>query len=147
MFALGGGIALGFLTARAADPGALPAALARVVAALYPDAEIIKVDRDRDDGVVEYDIELRQRAGGQRVQIAADEGTGITEVDEELSPDALPDALKQAMQRVFPKSAVQKAVRTATTKYQFEVDLLVDGRRHQVTLSNKGKILEVDRKD
>jgi hypothetical protein len=142
------GVAVGFVTARAADGlAALPEPLARVIAALYPGAELVSVGRERGDGVPEYEIMLRQRGSGHVIEIEAEEGAGVTELDEEIAPHALPEAVRRTLQSSFPSASLQKAVKTAETSYHYEVDLLVEGRRHEVTLSRRGKILEVDRKD
>ena len=148
MLAVGGGIALGFFGARAADGApVMPESLARVIAALYPDAAVVEVERERDDGQVEFEIKLRQPTGGHLVEIEATEDVGITEIDEELAVDALPETVRQSLKSVFPQADVRKAVKQVGIKYSYEVELLVAGKRHQVTLSTKGKILEVDRKD
>lgn len=148
MAAVAAGMVLGFLTARAAEGArALPEPIARMIAALYPDAEMVAVTQERDDGTLEFDIKLRQRASGRPVEIEAEEGAGIVEIDEEIAPDELPEPIQRRLQSAFPKASVQRVIKTADTKHLYEVSLLLEGRRHQVTLSTRGKVLEVDRKD
>ncbi|HYG33786.1 MAG TPA: hypothetical protein VEC99_03320 [Clostridia bacterium] len=122
----------------------LPETIARLVRKAYPEAEILRVRHDDHDGEVEYDIKLKLKADGRAVDVEAWTDAGITRTEEQLRPDSIPSKVQKALRKAFPKARIRDGRQRSEIRTTYEIEILVDGKRREVTLSPRGKILEVD---
>jgi uncharacterized membrane protein YkoI len=70
----------------------------------------------------------------------------LVELKEERVTDTPPEAVRKALARAFPKARVNEVRMETRTIVTYEVDVREGDRRREVTLSPRGKILEVGRR-
>ena len=134
----------------------LPAAVAKAVKESRPNAEIDKVEVEKEAGVTLYDIEFK--AGQGEIGVAAD-GTvmdvaTIIEMRDVPKPaaDAINKAAAGAKIAQLEKSEIRaeikkegekgKVVKLAAPKYVYEAELLKGKQKGEVQVSPEGKIVE-----
>jgi uncharacterized membrane protein YkoI len=134
----------------------LPAAVAKAVKEFRPNAEIDKVEVEKEAGVTLYDIEFK--AGQGEIEVAAD-GTvmdvaTIIEMKDLPKPaaDAINKAAAGAKIAQLEKSEVRaeikkegekgKVVKLAAPKYVYEAELVKGKQKGEIQVSPEGKIVE-----
>lgn len=138
----------GLLLLHAAEKmDALPEDLARLVKKAFPDASIVDVDREGRDGDSRYDVELKNPPDGRSVRLEVWPHAGITEIEEDLKQDELPAPVLKALRKDFPKAAIREAEKRSEIRVTYRVDVTIDGRKREVTVSPRGRILEVEKRD
>lgn len=125
------------------DP--FPDDLAAILRQTFPDAEIVRARReDRDDS--EYDVKLRNKKTGLELDVEISAHAGVKEVDEDLGRDGLPPHILASVEKAFPQAAIREARKKTEIRVSYEVEVATEGRRRVVTLSPKGRVLEVERR-
>ena len=140
----GGGL---FLLHAAEKADALPEDLARLVKKAFPDASIVEVDREGRDGDIHYDVELKNPPDGRGVRLEVWPHAGITEVEEDLKQDELPASVLKALKKEFPRATMREAEKRSEIRVTYRVEITSEGRKREVTLSPRGRILEVEKED
>ena len=126
---------------------ALPDDLARLVKKAFPDASIVEVDREGRDGDIHYDVELKNPPDGRNVRLEVWPHAGITEMEEDLKQEELPAPVLKALKKEFPKAALREAEKRSEIRVTYRLDVTIDGRKREVTVSPRGRILEVEKRD
>lgn len=126
---------------------ALPEDLARLVKKAFPEASIVEVDREGRDGDTHYDVDLKNAPDGRSVRLEVWPQAGITEIEEDIKEDELPAPVLKALKKEFPKAAIREAEKRSEIRLTYRVDITTDGRKRQVTVSPRGRILEVEKRD
>lgn len=97
----------------------------------FPGAEVISVEKEKENGAIVYDYELRQGGRKYETDIKAD-GT-IMEVEKQLTGADIPDSVSRAVRAKYPN---------ATVKEVMEVNKVSGDREtpdhYEVTLSGAG---------
>jgi len=138
----------GLLLLHAAEKmDAFPEDLARLVRKAFPEASIVEVDREGRDGDFHYDVDLKNAPDGRKVRLEVWPNAGITEIEEDLKQDELPAPVLKALKKEFPKAAIRNAEKRSEIRVTYRVDVTIEGRKREVTLSPRGRILEVEKRD
>jgi uncharacterized membrane protein YkoI len=134
----------------------LPAAVAKVVKENRPNAEIDKVEVEKEAGITLYDIEFK--AGQGEIEVAQD-GT-VMDIATIISMKDLPRGAAEAIQRAgegaqikeLEKSEVRaeikqvgekgKVVKLSSPKYVYEAELVKDNKRGEIEVTAEGKVVE-----
>lgn len=139
--------------ARARDRGDLPPEIAVWVERLFPDAEIVDVEvemgKDGGDDAREYEVRLKRVATDHAIELEASPFVGVTEYEEDQRVEDLPPRVRQTLQKTFPDARIE-AVRKHSevrVEYKIGIELESGGRRREVRLSPKGRILEIEKRD
>lgn len=141
-------VASGLLLVHAAEKmDALPEDLARLVKKAFPESSIVDVDREGRDGDTHYDVELKNPPNGRSVRLEVWPHAGITEIEEDLKQDELPAPVLKAVKKEFPKAAIREGEKRSEIRVTYRVNLTIDGRKREVTMSPRGRILEVEKRD
>jgi len=125
----------------------LPEELARLVKKAFPEASIVEVDREGRDGDTHYDVDLKNGADGRSVRLEVWPHAGITEIEEDVKEDELPAPVLKALKKEFPRAVFREAEKRSEIRVTYQVDVTIDGRKREVTLSPRGRILEVEKRD
>jgi uncharacterized membrane protein YkoI len=125
----------------------LPEELTRLVKKAFPEAAIVEVDREGRDGDTHYDVDLKNAPDGRRVRLEVWPNAGITEIEEDLKQEELPATVLKALKKEFPKASIRKTEKRSEIRVTYRVDVTVNGRKREVTVSPRGRILEVEKRD
>ena len=125
----------------------VPESIMALVRKVFPDADITRVNRDEDDGETEYDIRLKNRADGRDLFVEVRTDAGVTEIEEETRVDELPPKVRKALEKAFPRARLSGAQKRSDIRVSYHVDIHGKGGRREVTLSPRGRILEVEERD
>lgn len=137
----------GWWLLRAAEKmDAFPEDLARLVRKAFPEASIVAVDRQGRETDTHYDVRLKNPPDGRIVQLEV-WPHGITEIQEDIKKEELPASVLRALKKEFPKAALREAEKRSEIRVTYRVELTVEGRRREVTISPRGRILEVEKRD
>jgi hypothetical protein len=126
---------------------ALPDTIKELATKTFPDAKIIEIDQDEHDGEVEYSIDLRSRADDRALQLRIGSDAGVTRIQEQLRPSQIPAKVMKSLQKSFPKARIRDGRKNSEIRVAYKVDVELEGRRHIITFSPRGKVLEVDQRD
>jgi|GEM_PF-2217231 len=138
----------GWLLLHAAEKmDALPDDLTRIVRKAFPEASIVEVDREGRDGDTHYDVKLKNAPDGRSIRLEVWPHAGITDIEEDLKQDELPSPVLKALKKEFPKAAIREAEKRSELRVTYRVKVTVDGRKREVTVSPRGRILEFEKRD
>lgn len=116
------------------SPDKLPKAVADAIKARFPAGEITSAEKEKEDGKVVYDIELKENGVKYEMDILED-GT-VLEIEKEIKE--FPALVTRAVAAKYPKSKVVEVM---------EVNLVKDKKEtpdhYEVTIETEGKKLEV----
>ena len=144
------GMAACTLVARAEDEtiplDKVPPAVMAAVKAKFPGAEIKGAEKEVEDGKTTFEIELKDAGRDVDVALSAD-GT-ILEIEKELPIADLPRPVAAAVKAKYPKATLKTAEEiTKGEAKSYEVVVEEAGRKKEVALDSKGKILENEEDD
>jgi len=137
---------IGVIAAERSAPN-LPDWARAVISKQFGAAEILHVDREGDRDENRYEVKLREKPGGRRMSVDLTQDAGVTDLDEELKQEELPEKVRKALERAFPNARVSEAERNTDIRVSYSILLTGDGKKREVRISPRGKILEVERRD
>ncbi|MFH1732184.1 MAG: PepSY-like domain-containing protein, partial [Planctomycetota bacterium] len=123
-----------------AEEIALPAPAANAVKAAFPGATVSEIERENENGVLLYEVELKQNGAEIDVKVMAD-GT-IVEVESKIAAKDLPAAVAKAVEKAAPGATIKeverkeiraalkagKVVKLAKPEVVYEVEVVKDGK-------------------
>jgi hypothetical protein len=126
----------------------LPQAVLDAVRAKFPGAELKGAGKETEDGKTLYEVALKDK--GQDVDATlTPEGT-ITEIEREITPQALPKPVAAALEAKYPKASIKKAemivaIDDGKETKSYEAILTTEDKKSvEVKLSPEGKILKTE---
>jgi hypothetical protein len=125
----------------------LPESIASLVRKVFPDADVTRVNRDEDDGEMEYDIRLKNRGDGRSLFVEVRSDAGITEIEEEMKADELPPKVRKALEKSFSRARISTVQKRSDIRVTYSIDIHGKGGRREVSISPRGRILEVEERD
>lgn len=106
-------LAVGMATGSVSADDVLPDAARAAVKARFPNAKITEVEREREGGIVCYEVECRLGRREIELTVAADGSIGA--VEEEISPKALPAPVVAGVHRLAGRKVrLHEAERVST---------------------------------
>jgi putative PepSY-like beta-lactamase-inhibitor len=135
------------LSARADDkaqkiePDKLPQKIKDAVKARLPGAEITSAEKEKENGEIVYDLELKHE--GRKYEMDIKEDGTIIEIEKEIKNP--PEAITKAVKRKYPKATIKEVmeVNKVTGKEEkpekYEVTIEIDGKMKEVIVSLDGK--------
>jgi uncharacterized membrane protein YkoI len=137
----------------------LPEATAKAVKDAFPEAKVLKVGTETEDGVALYEVELRQGKAEFEVAVSAD-GV-IAEVAVEIKPAELPEAVTKTVGQEAPGAKIKEAekvevraevrkddkgvpglVKLEKPRTVYEVEVVKDKREGEITVDPDGKVVK-----
>jgi uncharacterized membrane protein YkoI len=137
----------------------LPPAAADAVKAAFPQARIVEVEQEKEDGVTVYEVELRQ--DGKEVEITVSPDGVIVEVETQIPEAELPKAVAQTIAKVAGGAKVEeiereetravvrdgKVVKLDEPRITYEAEFRKDGRETEVEIAADGSVLKTEAED
>ena len=131
------------VTPQAQDRQEAPEWVREILAKQFGHAELLDLDREDDH----FEAELRRNDDSRRLEVDLNEDSGVTDIDEDLEPEHLPDRIVQSLKRAFPKAHIKKGIKNTDIHISYKVFITSDGRKREVRISPRGKILEIEKGD
>jgi uncharacterized membrane protein YkoI len=129
------------------SPGDVPHQVMHPVKTRFPGAEITSVEREKENGTVIYDFELRQQGRKYETDVK-DDGT-IVEIEKQVDLANVPSEVTHAVNAKYPGSTISEVMEvdkvsgTTETPDHYEVVLKTsDGKEKEVNVSKSGQISE-----
>ena len=138
----------------------LPTKAVAAIKAAFPTARIRDVEREREDGVLIYEVELR--VGYKEIEVEVDAEGGIGSVEEELRIADAPKAVLAACKKLYPTAEIDEVERCeirgvflhtgfaalAEPRIVYEVELeTADDKEVELVLEAAGKALRKETDD
>ena len=113
----------------------------------FPKAEIESVEKEKEDGKIVFDIELKHEGRKYEMDILED-GT-IVEIEKEVAAKDVPEAVTKAVKEKYPGCTIKEVMEVNKVKDKketpdhYEVTLeTADKKKKEVEVSLDGKILK-----
>src|SRR5256885_2915350 len=138
------------LSARADDkaqkiePDKLPQKIKDAVKARLPGAEITSAEKEKENGEIVYDLELKHE--GRKYEMDIKEDGTIIEIEKEIKNP--PEAITRAVKRKYPKATIKevmevnKVTGNEEKPEKYEVTIEIDGKKKEVIVSLDGKSIK-----
>lgn len=133
--------------ARADDRPArpLPEWVRSLITKHFPDAQLQSGHREGDEDEQRYEVKLKKDGRDISTDVTAD--AGVVSIDEDLRPDQVPEKVMKSFRRAFPKGEIKRSEKSTDIRVTYHIEVTTDGRKREVTLSPRGKILEIEKRD
>ncbi|MEI7656770.1 MAG: hypothetical protein WCK33_01750 [Phycisphaerae bacterium] len=115
-------------------PEAVRAAAIKLAGDAKSITKVIKEEHDED--VVTYEVEYKD--GTTECAAVFSVAGELTELEKSTTEGKLPAAVMAALKRDYPGAALEKP--TAVTKMHYEIQVVVDGKKHEVKVDASGHI-------
>jgi uncharacterized membrane protein YkoI len=132
-------------------PDKLPQKIKDTVQARLPGAEIISAEKEKEEGKVVYDLELKHEGRKYEMDILED-GT-LVEIEKEIAAKDVPEKVTKAIKEKYPTATVKEVmeVNKVTGKEEkpmhYEVTIETGGKSKEVIVSLDGKLKEEKRRE
>lgn len=140
-----------------------PKAVLDAVAERFPEAKVVAVEKEVEDGKVVYEVEIIQttkpkkegrKPRDQKIELTLTEDGSVVKIEKPIAPKRLPAPVTDALNAKYPGSTIKKAESIAKMKQgkarfnSFEVLLETQAKTFvEVCLSKDGKITKEEPKD
>jgi uncharacterized membrane protein YkoI len=123
----------------------LPDAVAVAIKSICPEGTIHEVEMEKDDGQIEYEVELMIGKKSCDLKLA-DDGS-VLEIEKEMDLKQLPKKVQKTV-ALFVDAELEKAEQVQEDgAVTYEVILEIDEEEFELELSKDGKILEMESED
>jgi hypothetical protein len=123
----------------------LPEWVRSLVAKHFPDAELKGGHREGDEDEQRYELTLKRDGLPMSTDVTAD--AGVVSIDEDLRHEQVPEKVMKSFRRAFPKGEIKRSEKSTDIRVTYHIEVVTDGRKREVTLSPRGKILEIEKRD
>lgn len=110
----------------------------------FPDCRVTDVDLEKEDDERIHRIRLRDRAGKQNILAKVSVAGDLLELDEDISKEDLPQNVLKSFRRAFPKAEIEHAEKGTKMDVSYRIDIKQNGQRHEVKISRRGRVFEVE---
>src|SRR6516165_4235447 len=118
----------------------------------FPKAEITSAEKEKEDGKVVYDIELKHE--GRKFEMDILEDGTIIEIEKEIKAKDLPEAVAAALKAKFPDATIKEIMEVNKVKDKKETpehyeDVIVgkDKKEKEVIVSLDGKSIKGEKEE
>ena len=115
----------------------LPPRVKEAVQKLVGTDPIEEIEKEREHGIVVYEVEWTVNGKGREAEFTAD--GDLLELEEEVNADEVPAAVKQAAAKALGKTLAVKFERKTIILYEAEAK--VDGKEREVLVFPTGKLV------
>lgn len=125
----------------------LPAKVKDAVKAKFPEAEFVKASKEVEEGVVLYEVGIRNK--GQTIEVTTTEDGKIVEIESTIDARTLPPVVTNALLSRFGSLRFLKAediVKGDKTYFEVLIEHANGARRTEVQIDKAGKILHEEDK-
>lgn len=120
----------------------LPAKVRDAVKAKFPEAELVKASKEVDEGVVLFEVGIKNK--GQTIEVTVNEGGQIVEIEYQIDPKDLPKAVTDSLNKKYGALKFEKAediVKGDKKYYEVLIAHANGTRKTEVQIDKDGKIL------
>lgn len=124
----------------------LPEAVVKAVQNAFPEGKWTKVRQRDDDDELIYVVELAKSPTSRSATLQLSNSGQLLEIDEEISTNDLPERVLRAVSKAFPGGTIDQAEQESEMEIIYRVQLTTHGKKREVKLTRKGRILEIEKK-
>jgi uncharacterized membrane protein YkoI len=131
----------------------VPAAVRDSVNKRFPGVSVTSVEREKENGMVVYDYELKQQDGRKYETDVKDDGT-IMEVEKQLQGGEIPSSIQTAVSSKYPRATITEVMEVSNVsngqenKDHYEATITpAGGKDMEVNVSLDGKLQEESQKE
>jgi len=127
-------------------PDKLPKKIMDTVKARLPGAEVTSAEKEKEDGKVVYDLELKHEGRKYEMDILED-GT-LVEIEKEIAAKDVPEKVTKAIKEKYPTATVKEVMEVNKVAgkeekpMHYEVTIETGGKSKEVIVSLDGKLKE-----
>ncbi len=110
----------------------VPKPVMDAIKARFPGAEINSVEKETEDGMVVYDIELKHQ--GRKYEMDIKEDSTVFEIEKEVALKDVPEAVTKAVKTKYPDATIKEVMEVNKVKGKEETPI-----HYEVTLKTVGK--------
>jgi uncharacterized membrane protein YkoI len=110
----------------------IPKAIKDAIDGRFPGADVSGVEKEKEDGKVVFDVELKHKGRKYEMDILED-GT-IIEIEKEIALKDVPEAITKAVEGKFPKAKIMEVMEVNKVKGKEETPI-----HYEVTIENADK--------
>jgi uncharacterized membrane protein YkoI len=130
----------------------VPKAVMDAIKGRFPGAEIASVEKEKEDGKIVYDVELKHQ--GRKYEMDIEENGTILEIEKEVAAKDVPAAVTKAVMDKYPKATIKEVMEVNKVKGKqetpdhYEVTLVTaDKKEKEVVVSLDGKSVKAEGED
>jgi len=117
---------------------ALPPAVKQTAKKYFGVVSEAEVKKETEGGVTLYEIEVEKEDVEQSIEVTA--SGEIVESEKEVAVSSLPTEVLSAVKGKYPSARIKEA--SSVQKWYYEVEISVNGKRLEVSVSPTGKIMK-----
>jgi uncharacterized membrane protein YkoI len=130
----------------------VPKAVMDAIKGRFPEAEISSVEKEKEDGKIVYDIELKHKGRKYEMDILED-GT-IVEIEKEVASKDVPEAVTKAVEARYPKCTIEEVMEVNKVKGKeetpdhYEVTIVTaEKKKMELVVSLDGKSVKTEEEE
>jgi uncharacterized membrane protein YkoI len=122
----------------------VPKVIHDAITGRFPGAEVTSVEKEKEDGKVMFDVELKHR--GRKYEMDIQENGTIVEIEKEIALKDVPEAITNALKAKYPNAVVKEVMEvnkvTGTEEKPIHYEVTIkdgDKKEQEVIVSLDGK--------
>lgn len=126
---------------------ALPPEAAATLKRLFPDFNIASVREDREHGETILKVRLNGEDARKTVLAKVTDEGELIDLDEDLEISQIPPHILKACRKGFPDAEILHAERGTEMEITYRFDIVKNNKKHEIKISRRGKLCEVESRD
>jgi uncharacterized membrane protein YkoI len=123
----------------------IPAAAAAALEKHAAGGQIVKVEKDEENGKISYEAQIKTASGVSEVSV--DASGALLSVEDVIALAAAPEAVRTAIEKEAAEGKVEKLERVKEGgKTSYEALIAKKGKREEVVFSESGQVVEREKK-
>jgi uncharacterized membrane protein YkoI len=131
--------------------GKVPKAVLAAVKARFPDAKLVRAEKETEKGKTVYEIAINNK--NQKIEVTLTPKGKITEIEKQIAAKAMPAGVTKALKAKYPEATYKRIeevfkVKKGKEKLAYYEVLLVtkEDKKLEVSVTRAGKILKEEDK-
>ena len=130
------------------EPDKLPAKIKNAVKARFPGAEVTSAEKEKENGEIVYDLELKHE--GRKYEMDIKEDGTVMEIEKQVMSSDIPAAVITNVKAKYPKATVKdimevnKVSGKQETPLHYEVTVMDGGKERELVVSLDGSKVQTE---
>lgn len=111
---------------------------------MFPGCQITMLNPDKDDGEQRFDVRLEDPERKQNILATISDSGEVLELDEDMELREIPPHIEKAFRKAFPDAQLLHLEKGTKMEISYRLDIKQGDRKHEVKISRRGRIFEVE---